>query len=153
VSDTPDIANARLEFDNGCVANLTASRISMKNMRKSRFFQKDAYISIDFLEKAVEVLKLKNVKSDEEPDPLAMTIDLGTEKGIKQILFEKPGIKPVNAIKTELDSLYEAITKDKIPKVTINDGYEALRVAYLIMEKLQFATSTSENLPLNEEQL
>ncbi|HAB28202.1 MAG TPA: oxidoreductase, partial [Xanthomarina gelatinilytica] len=51
ISDTPDIANARLEFENGCVANLTASRISLKNMRKSRFFQKDAYISVDFLEK------------------------------------------------------------------------------------------------------
>ena len=55
-----DIANARIEFENGCVANLTASRISMKNMRKSRFFQRDAYIAVDFLDKKVEVVKMKD---------------------------------------------------------------------------------------------
>ncbi len=100
VSDTPDIANARLEFDNGCVANLTASRISMKNMRKSRFFQKDAYISVDFLDKKSEILKLKSLGKDEEVDPLAMVIDLGEGKGTKQIIFDKPDVKPINAIKT-----------------------------------------------------
>ena len=60
ISDTPDIANARIEFVNGCVANITASRISLKNMRKTRFFQRDAYISVDFLEKKCEVVKMKD---------------------------------------------------------------------------------------------
>src|SRR4029077_15357462 len=88
VSETPDITNARIEFDNGCVANLTASRISMKNMRKSRFFQRDAYISVDFLDKKTEVIRLKTITGD--PDPLAVTINLGEGKGVKQIYFENP---------------------------------------------------------------
>lgn len=138
VSDTPDIANARLEFDNGCVANLTASRISMKNMRKSRFFQNDAYISVDFLDKQTEVLRMKDVKNVDKADPLAMIIDLGQNKGNKQIIFDKPEIKPVNAIKTELESFAEAILQNKSPQVTIDDGYAALDVAYKIIEKMNF---------------
>ncbi|MFT5959503.1 MAG: putative dehydrogenase, partial [Polaribacter sp.] len=70
ISETPDIANARIEFENGCVANLTASRISMKNMRKTRFFQKDAYISVDFLEKKSEIVRMKDVPNN--PDEFAM---------------------------------------------------------------------------------
>ena len=80
VSDTPDIANARIEFNNGCVCNLTASRMSLKKMRKSRVFQKDAYISIDYLEKKTEVIRLKNIKPSEEIDPLAVVLDLGKGK-------------------------------------------------------------------------
>ena len=137
VSDTPDIANARLEFDNGCVANLTASRISMKNMRKSRFFQKDAYISVDFLDKKSEILKLKSLGKDEEVDPLAMVIDLGEGKGSKQIIFDKPDVKPINAIKTELETFAHAIVSNTTPKVTIEDGYAALDVANKIMEKMK----------------
>jgi len=95
LSDTPDIANARIELDNGCVANLTASRISLKAMRKSRFFQKDAYISVDFLTKESEIVRMKEVIG--EPDPFSVTIDLGGDKGIKEILFEKPTIEPTNA--------------------------------------------------------
>jgi len=86
VSDTPDIANARLEFDNGCVANLTASRISMKNMRKSRFFQRDAYIAVDFLEKEVEIIRLNEV-DETNTNPLSMIIDLGNGKGSKEIFL------------------------------------------------------------------
>jgi predicted dehydrogenase len=138
VSDTPDIANARLEFDNGCVANLTASRISMKNMRKSRFFQSDAYISVDFLEKTAEILRLENVPDPDKADPLAMLIDLGKGKGTKQIIFEKPEIKPVNAIKTELESFAQAIINNKTPLVSIEDGYTALDVAYKIMDKMNY---------------
>jgi len=104
VSDTPDIANARIEFDNGCVANLTASRISMKNMRKSRFFQKDAYISVNFLDKQTEIVKMKDVTGN--PDPLAIVYDLGQKKGKKEIIFEKPKIEDTNAIKEELTSFY-----------------------------------------------
>src|SRR6187431_1374355 len=96
ISDTPDIANARIEFINGCVANLTASRISLKNMRKTRFFQKDAYIAVDFLKKNAEVVRLKGVVG--EPDPLAVTIDLGEGKGTKQIYFENPAVEESNAI-------------------------------------------------------
>jgi predicted dehydrogenase len=138
VSDTPDIANARLEFDNGCVANLTASRISMKNMRKSRFFQSDAYISVDFLEKTTEILRLENISVTEKADPLAMLIDLGKGKGTKQIIFEKPEIKPLNAIKTELESFAQAIKNNRTPQVSIEDGYAALDVAYKIMYKMNY---------------
>ncbi|MCE3279541.1 MAG: iolX [Bacteroidetes bacterium] len=134
VSESPDICNARVEFDNGCVANLTASRISMKNMRKSRFFQKDAYISIDFLDKKVDVIRLKNIIG--EADPLAVTIDLGA-KGSKQIYFENPDISPTNAIKMELETFADSIISNTTPKVSIDDGYKALDVAYKIIEKMK----------------
>jgi predicted dehydrogenase len=134
VSETPDITNARIEFDNGCVANLTASRISIKNMRKSRFFQKDAYISVDFLEKEANIIRLKNVVG--EPDPLSITIDLGQEKGMKQIFFDNPKVEPVNAIKMELETFADAILNNTPTPVTIEDGYNALDVATQIIEKI-----------------
>jgi predicted dehydrogenase len=143
VSDTPDITNARIEFDNGCVANLTASRISLKNMRKTRVFQKDAYLSIDFLEKQTEVVRLTNVEGEE--DPLSVTIDLPDGKGKKQIYFEKPEVESNNAIKDELSAFAEAINNDTTPPVTIHDGYNALDVAYKIIEKLDI---TKENIVL-----
>jgi predicted dehydrogenase len=136
VSDTPDIANARIEFDNGCVANLTASRISMKNMRKSRFFQRDAYVSVDFLKKDVEIIRITD-PPENNADPLAMIIDLGEKRGRKQISVEKPEIHNLNAIKAELESFYNAIVNNTTPPVTINDGYEALSVAYQILGKMQ----------------
>jgi predicted dehydrogenase len=135
VSDTPDIANARIEFQNGCVANLTASRISMKNMRKSRFFQKDAYISVDFLTKEVEVVRISDVNAVVTGVP-GMVIDLGHGRGSRQINFDKPEIKPMNAIRAELESFYSAIINNTIPPVTINDGYSALEVAHKIIEKI-----------------
>jgi predicted dehydrogenase len=135
VSDTPDITNARIEFDNGCVANLTASRISMKNMRKSRIFQKDAYISVDFLKKSIEIIRLKNVEG--EVDPLSVVIDLGNNKGKKQLFFEKPEVLPVNAIKTELENFYDSIINNTEPTVTIHDGYNSLEVAYKIIENIE----------------
>lgn len=135
VSDTPDIANARLEFDNGCVANLTASRISLKNMRKSRFFQRDAYLSVDFLTKEFEIVRIAD-PDPLAPNPLAMSIDLGGSKGIKEIQFEKPEVAPVNAIQQELAEFARSIINDTIPPVTIDDGYLALDVAYRIINKL-----------------
>jgi predicted dehydrogenase len=141
VSDTPDIANARIEFDNGCVANLTASRFSMKNMRKSRFFQKDAYIAIDFLNKESEIVKLKNI--EDTPDPLSIIIDTGNDKSKKQIYFEKPLIQPINAIKTELETFIDSIETNKMPIVTIFDGYNSLEVAYKIIDKMKL---TLENI-------
>lgn len=136
VSDTPDIANARLEFNNGCVANLTASRISMKNMRKSRFFQKDGYIVVDFLEKEAEIMRMKDV--DGHPDALAMVLDLGPGKGKKQIWAQRPVVKPLNAIMTELETFLESIENNTEPMVTIQDGYHSLELAYQIMDKLDF---------------
>jgi predicted dehydrogenase len=140
VSDSPDIANARLEFDNGCVANLTASRISMKNMRKSRFFQRDAYIAVDFLEKETEIIRLKDLGGI-TPDPLSMIIDLPGGKGFKQIYFDKPEIIPLNAIQTELQSFAQAILSNATPSVTLNDGYLALDIAWRIIEKVNNSLS------------
>ena len=135
VSDTPDITNARIEFDNGCVANLTASRISMKNMRKSRFFQKDAYISVDFLTKELEVVRMEDVQGD--PDPLDVVFDMGDGKPVKKIFFEKPELEGINAIKEELRTFGEAIIMDKVPVVPIEDGFRALDVAQKILDKLK----------------
>lgn len=135
VSDTPDIANARIEFDNGCVANLTASRISLKNMRKSRFFQRDAYIAVDFLTKQLEVVRMKHLEKEPD-DPFSIVLDLGEGKGIKELIMEKPDIMPNNAIMTELDRFAEAIEKNITPPVTIFDGFKALDVAYKILDKI-----------------
>jgi len=140
VSDSPDIANARLEFDNGCVANLTASRISMKNMRKSRFFQHNAYISVDFLKKKSEIIRLKNL--DGEPGPLDVVIDLGS-KGRKQIYFETPQTGETNALKDELTAFIQSIISDTTPSVTLEDGYNALKVAHAVAEKLKYSVTFS----------
>lgn len=140
VSDTPDIANARVEFDNGAVANLTASRISLKNMRKTRFFQKDAYITVDFLDKVSELVKMEDVEQEVD-DPFALILDLGVNKAKKRIYFEKPEIKPVNAIQEELHSFANAIQNNTTPRVTINDGYQALKLAQMIMEKINFSSN------------
>lgn len=139
VSDTPDITNARIEFDNGCVANLTASRISMKNMRKSRFFQKDAYISVDFLTKEMEVVRMQDI--DGEPDPFDIVFDLGEGKASKKILFDKPEIPEKNAIKEELRTFGVAIMEDLIPTVSLVDGYNALDVAHKILEQLKMSSN------------
>jgi predicted dehydrogenase len=137
ISDTPDIANARIEFDNGCVANLTTSRLSLKNMRKSRFFQQDAYISVDFLNKEVEIVRMNDI--EKEPDnPFAMVLDMGNGKNKKEINIEKPKVEPNNAIVSELQSFAEAIRSDATPPVTINDGYMALDVAYQILDKINY---------------
>lgn len=135
LSNTPDICNARIEFDNGCVANITASRISMKNMRKSRFFQKDAYISVDFLDKEAEIIRMRDVTG--EPDPFNITIETGDDSPDKEILFTKPEIEPHNAIQLELSTFAESILQNTIPLVTIDDGYKALEVAHRILEKLK----------------
>lgn len=139
VSESPDISNARIEFDNGCVANLTASRISLKNMRKSRFFQRDAYISVDFLDKKVDVIRLKNIEG--EADPLAVIIELGKNTGSKQIYFENPTILPTNAIKMELETFADSIISNTTPLVSIDDGYKALDVAYKIIDKMKVTSN------------
>lgn len=135
VSDTPDIANARIEFDNGCVANLTASRISMKNMRKTRLFQRDAYIAIDFLKKSLEVLRIEEATGEE--GPLSMMIDLGKGKGKRKIHFENPEVGMVNSIQRELEHFYDSIRHNRNTVVSIKDGYDAMDIAYQIQEKIR----------------
>ena len=128
ISETPDIANARIEFENGCVANLTASRVSLKNMRKTRFFQTGKYISVDFLNKESEVVE---IDLDNNAIPI-MTLELAN--GIKKnIVFNKPKIKENNAILDELNSFAESINKNKVPKVNITDGHNALDIALKII--------------------
>ncbi|WP_435622623.1 Gfo/Idh/MocA family protein [Flagellimonas sp.] len=134
VSSSPDIANARIEFENGCVANLTSSRISLKNMRKSRFFQKDAYISVDFLEKKVEVVKMKD--APENPGDFDMILQ--NAEGIrKQIYFENPEIEANNAILDELETFADAINNNTTPIVSLEQGTNALRVALQIIESFK----------------
>ncbi len=131
ISETPDIANARIEFENGCVANLTSSRISMKNMRKTRFFQKDAYISVDFLEKKTEVVRMKD--APEHPDDYAMILQ--NDEGVqKQIYFENPEVKQNNAILDELETFADAIINNTTPVVTLSNGTEALRIAQMVID-------------------
>jgi predicted dehydrogenase len=130
LSDTPDIANARIEFENGCVANLTASRISLKNMRKTRFFQRDAYIAVDFFEKATEVVRMKD--APENPGDFDMILQ-NAEGLKKQIYFENPKIAANNAILDELETFADAINNNTTPIVTLEQGTEALRVAQMII--------------------
>lgn len=138
VSSTPDIANARIAFANGCVANLTASRISLKNMRKSRFFQRDAYISVDMLDKSTEIVRMRTVSG--EPDPFAVTIDLGEGKGVREISFEKPEVPTTNAIREELRSFAGSIRGNTPTAVTIEDGASALRVAHTVLRNMGHRT-------------
>lgn len=134
ISDTPDITNARIEFDNGCVANLTASRISMKNMRKSRFFQRDAYIAVDFLEKSSEIVRMEDAPS--EPDPFDVIFDPGNGAKPKKVLFNKPDVPESNAIKEELIAFGKSIVNDTECAVPIEDGKLALEIAHQILEKI-----------------
>ena len=131
MTDTPDIANVRIEFNNGCVANLTSSRISMKKMRKMRLFQKDAYIGIDFLEKKTEIIKLKT-----EGDEDAFSFDIETPSGSKTISIINPPIEAVNAIHEELQAFVHAIETNAPPPVNEIDGYLAMETAHRILEKI-----------------
>lgn len=131
MTDTPDIANVRIEFDNGCVANLTSSRISMKKMRKMRLFQKDAYIGIDFLDKKTEIIKLKEPQDDN-----VFSFDIATPNGNKTIAVANPPVAQVNAIKQELEEFKEAIKKNTQTIVSEIDGLKAMDVAHQILAKI-----------------
>ncbi|MEY3367790.1 MAG: hypothetical protein RI973_945 [Bacteroidota bacterium] len=133
VSDTPDIANARIEFANGCVANLTASRISIKQMRKIRLFQKDAYVGLDFLEKNAQILRMSNPDGGELP-PNAF--ELETPTGTRVISMEMPPAPPINAIEEELRSLAECIGQGLPVPVSLQEGCDALTVACAVMEQI-----------------
>jgi predicted dehydrogenase len=131
MTDTPDIANVRIEFHNGCVANLTSSRISMKKMRKIRLFQKDAYIGIDFLEKKTEIIKLK-----QPDDKNVFSFDIETPNGKKSIAIANPVVQPLNAIKLELEAFVDAIINNKPTVVSEIDGFLAMEVAHQILDKI-----------------
>ncbi len=131
LSDTPDIANVRIEFDNGCVANLTSSRISMKRMRKMRLFQKDSYISIDFLDKKTEVIKYKSPE-----DKNVFTFEVETTNGTRTIAVAAPKIEKTNAIKMELESFKDSILNNKPTIVSEVDGFRAMEVAHQILERI-----------------
>lgn len=137
ITDTPDIANARIEFKNGCTANLTASRISIKKMRKARFFQKDAYITVDYQNKSANILRLRDYVPEDDKDPMPLIIDLGRDKKKKRIFIEKPDEIHVNAIQTELSLFIKSIEEDKECEVSVYDGVRALKVAYDIMSKFK----------------
>lgn len=131
MTDTPDIANVRIEFHNGCVANLTSSRISMKKMRKIRLFQKDSYIGIDFLNKKTEIIKLKEAK-----DSNVFAFDIETPNGTKTIAMANPIVPEVNAIKKELEEFRDAILNNTKTVVSEMDGLMAMDVAHQILEKI-----------------
>src|SRR5262249_31372443 len=132
-SETADIANARIEFDNGCVANLTASRISLRKMRKMRIFQRDAYISIDFLDKKTEIIKLK----DADGTKGMMDIPLEMTNGDKKVIsVDMPEIPLTNAIRSELEEFAHSIVYDKPVRVSVIDGYQAMDVAHQVLKKM-----------------
>ncbi len=131
LSETPDIANVRIEFDNGCVANLTSSRISMKKMRKMRLFQKDAYIGIDFLEKKTEIIS-QNAPADKS----VFTFDIETGKGKKTVSIANPIVADTNAMMDELVAFKNAIIHNTETPVTVVDGYRAMEVAHQILDKI-----------------
>jgi len=131
MTETPDIANVRIEFHNGCVANLTSSRISMKKMRKIRLFQKDAYIGIDFLNKKTEIIKLK-----EPGDSNVFAFDIDTPNGKKTIAMANPVVPELNAIREELRSFVEAIDQNTKTVVSEVDGLMAMDVAHQILDKI-----------------
>ena len=135
ISDSPDITNARVEFGDHCTVNMTASRMSLKKMRKVRLFQKDAYISIDLLEKRSEIVRINEVDG-EIANPFSLVLDPGNGKPKKQVIFKSPEIAKTNAMVEELNSFHDAIMNNTSPEVTIEDGYNALKLALQIMENM-----------------
>lgn len=136
LSNTPDIANARIEFANGCVANLTASRISMKQMRKMRLFQPDHYLSLDFLEKNAQIVRLFATDAHDLP-PTENLMEFDTPAGKKWLQLSMPEAAPVNAIQRELETFHDAIAQNSAPVVTLHDGFEALKLAHRILKEIE----------------
>lgn len=143
LSHTPDIANARIEFANGCVANLTASRISMKQMRKMRLFQPDHYLSLDFLEKNAQIVRLYAQDASNLP-PTDQLMEFDTPAGKKWLQLSMPDAAPVNAIQRELETFHDAIATDTDPIVTLQDGFEALKLAHRILKEIDIRKGAVE---------
>jgi predicted dehydrogenase len=141
ISNTPDIANARIAFENGCVANLTASRISLKNMRRLRVFQKNSYVAVDFLKKKSEIFRLSE---EDLSDKGGMQLELKSGTQTRYLLFEEPEVKEVNAIKMELEELAASIEQGAPIRVTVEDGYRALKIAHAILEKIEEHLAAAE---------
>jgi predicted dehydrogenase len=137
ISDNIDIANARIEFENGCVANLTASRVSLKTERKLRIFQKNAYITIDFFKKEVNVFQMREMLENEQVSEEMMVIDPGEGKTKKEIIYNSPVLGNVNAIQLELELFAKSILENTTPKVTIEHGYKSLKLAHQVLEKIE----------------
>jgi predicted dehydrogenase len=135
VSESVDIANARLQFENGCVANVTASRISQRKMRKMRLFQPNTYISIDFSEGMAEVFRLVG-ENEPEAEGTMMLGEIGSGARKRKIIYEQPEVKEVNALKYELSMFLESVRTNTAPLVTGEDGRRALEVANIIMQKI-----------------
>lgn len=134
ITDKLDIANARLEFENGCVANITASRISLNKMRKMRLFQKNAYLSVDFSTNTSEVFRL----SDKEEDETGFNFGTIEHKGKShKIIYEKPSVEEINPLKFELEKFIESILNNTEPYVTLEDGRTALDVASRIIKEIE----------------
>jgi predicted dehydrogenase len=142
MTEKPDIANVRIEFHNGCVANLTSSRISMKRMRKMRLFQKDAYIGIDFLEKKTEIIKMKGPE-----DENLFSFDIETPQGVRTIAIDNPVVHEDNAIRLELTAFRDAILHNTPAAVNELDGYMALDVAHQILHKLEHSAPGGHSNP------
>lgn len=133
MSPSPDICNARLEFENGATANLTASRISLKQMRKLRVFQSGQYISMDLLKKETQVVKI----SDNAPVDHPFSWQVDTLNGTKHIQVDMPLPSQNNAILDELNCFALSILNDTDTPVTLADGIQALRVAQQIQEQIE----------------
>ncbi|MBK8955357.1 MAG: Gfo/Idh/MocA family oxidoreductase [Saprospiraceae bacterium] len=129
VSPLPDICNARIEFESGLVCNVTASRISMKQMRKLRIFQEDAYISLDMLDKEAQVIRLVD-------EPQDNTIEIDTHKGMKYISLVQPEIKNFNAIVEELKSFHKSIVNDEVPEVNLLEGIQVMTLVQAITKQI-----------------
>ncbi len=144
ISDSTDIANARIEFENGAVANLTASRISAKNMRRLRFFQRNTYLAVDFLEKKAEIFRL----SDQPADPASGAMSLPMDNGNAQrfLVFEQPAAPSVNAIGMELSAFAAAIRGEAEVPVGLDAGYQALKAAHQIAERIEVSLRRTEGL-------
>lgn len=136
VSDTIDIANTRIEFENGAVANVTASRISQKKMRKMRMFQRDTYISVDFNTGVSEVFRLISPK-DLSLEHFISFGEIGVGDHKKAVIYEQPEIKEVNALKHELQLFVNSVLNNETPVVSGEDGLRALKVADLIIKKIE----------------
>ena len=146
ISETPDIASARIEFENGCTANLTASRISLKQMRKVRLFQRDAYISLDFLDKTAQVMRLSD-HPDAYPNNHA-AMEFPSSGGVKYLFLDTPSIASGNAIQMELEAFAQSILHSERPRVDIQDGYLALKLAYQIIDSIASKLNNNHSLPI-----
>ena len=131
VSDHVDIANVRLEFENGCIANITASRVSGKVQRKIRLFQKDAYVSVDFANKSIEVIQKDSHKSDSL---------------IPGFISKQIPIENSDALEDEIRAFVHSVSTRTRPEVSGQVGRKALKVAFSVMDQINTAIDRWEKL-------